>query len=538
MPQLINNIDSFFKEFPQTVFKRMGLITIGLDTKGDIQYANPYLLKITGYTRKEVINKNWFSLFIPEDKQENINNVQAEVLEKDLRSHHINDILTKDGRTLTISWNNTQIKNPKGDSIGTLSIGADITKHKKAEAELQHQLKELTALHCIATAGSRAKSVDELIELTTQILGDTLYSDNFGLVLMNQDGQTLTPHPSYRGIPAESMKIEQSIETGICGRAVRSGKPQRVSDTSKDRDYIMLKADTCSELTVPLYVNERTFGVINAESTQINAFSEKDEQLLTTFANQLTIAIEKSQLFESTQRQTREITALYDTALATSNILDTQELIHQLYEQIKNLFPLDTFLLTTYDRQAEEITVTYIMEEGQELQDWIGQKFPIQESGLIGWVTRNQESLLVRDMQVEKLPVKPKHSANPARSWLGVPLTARGSTIGAISVQSFTPNVFDQNHQRLLESITSQVAVTLENSRLVEQTRTSLEQLSALHDIDLVINSSLDLRVTLNILLDQVIEKLDVNASAVLLLNPHSKMLEYAAGRGFQLPLD
>jgi putative nucleotidyltransferase with HDIG domain len=69
---------------------------------------------------------------------------------------------------------------------------------------------------------------------------------------------------------------------------------------------------------------------------------------------------------------------------------------------------------------------------------------------------------------------------------------------------------------------------------LVEQTQNRLQRLSALHDIDLVINSSLDLRVTMNILLDQVIEKLNVDAASVMLLNTKTQLLEFAAGRGFR----
>ncbi len=116
---------------------------------------------------------------------------------------------------------------------------------------------------------------------------------------------------------------------------------------------------------------------------------------------------------------------------------------------------------------------------------------------------------------------------------MGVPLVTRGYVIGAISVESYDPNKYNENHRRLLESIAAQAAIALDNARLLEQTQNQIERLAALHDIDLVINSSLDLRVTLNILLDQVVEKLNVDAAAVLLLNPRSQILEYTAGRGF-----
>ena len=88
--------------------------------------------------------------------------------------------------------------------------------------------------------------------------------------------------------------------------------------------------------------------------------------------------------------------------------------------------------------------------------------------------------------------------------------------------------------QRLLESLAAQLANTIDNAQLTEKTQSQIERLKALHDIDQAINSSLDLQVTLNILLDQVIEKLQVDAVAVLLLNPKSNILEYSASRGFR----
>jgi len=66
------------------------------------------------------------------------------------------------------------------------------------------------------------------------------------------------------------------------------------------------------------------------------------------------------------------------------------------------------------------------------------------------------------------------------------------------------------------------------------QIQRQLERLSALHTINAVIAGSLDLRLTLNIALEHVVTQLSVDAADILLLNPHSQILEYAAGRGFQ----
>jgi PAS domain S-box-containing protein/putative nucleotidyltransferase with HDIG domain len=67
-----------------------------------------------------------------------------------------------------------------------------------------------------------------------------------------------------------------------------------------------------------------------------------------------------------------------------------------------------------------------------------------------------------------------------------------------------------------------------------EQIQLQLRRLAALRTIDLAISSSLDLRVVLNVLLDQIVTQLDADAAALLLLNPHTQTLEFGGGRGFR----
>ena len=265
-------------------------------------------------------------------------------------------------------------------------------------------------------------------------------------------------------------------------------------------------------------------------------YKQDDLKLLIAIANQLSTIIEKFQLQEKQQQRTKELIGLYETALATSSIQDSKSLYEKLYAQVKDLFPLDAFLIARSDSADGTMEISFAMEEDKPINDLIGEKFSKEESGLLGWMIFNKKSFLSSDVSVEKLPVDSPQSGKPTKAWLGVPLIVKGYTIGGISVQSFEANVFNENHQRLLESMAAQVAIALDNTRLLEQTQEQLNRLAALHDIDLVINSSLDLRVTLNILLDQVVEKLNIDAASVLLFNPRTQMLEYHCRARIPIP--
>ncbi|MCK5793971.1 MAG: GAF domain-containing protein, partial [Anaerolineales bacterium] len=192
------------------------------------------------------------------------------------------------------------------------------------------------------------------------------------------------------------------------------------------------------------------------------------------------------------------------------------------------------FLLMEYDMLDETSTIAFAMEEGKPIEEWLGRTFEISESGLIGWVIQQGKPFLSSDLTSDTLPVKILFNGKPNHSWLGVPLITKGKVVGGLSVQAFAPNIFNENHLHLLESLAAQLANAVDNAQLAEKSQRQIEQLKALHDIDLAINSSLDLRVTLNIILDQVIEKLQIDAAAILLLNLKSNMLEHTVSRGFR----
>lgn len=514
----------FFEEHPGLLIKVFSLIKIT-----DINQAAFDLFECKN--EKEILD-SFVSTLITESL-DTIHQIFAAILAEKIIFEGETSIRTIHGKQKTVFFR-MNLPDFKSHTKTTLMNIIDVSSRIRIEEDLKRKLKELTVLHSIATAGTESKHINELIERTTNILGETLFPNNFGIMIVDEQSQTIYPHPSYRGIGQEAINLHEPLNKGITGRAACTQKPQRVADVLKDDDYLQINTDTRSELSVPVIVDGKAIWIINTESNFINAYSEADEQLLSTLANQLTLALEKMRLSETQQRQTREITALYETAISTSGLLDSEKLLNRIFLQVTDLFPLDTFMVVFYEEDTEDIHIVAAMEENRVLSEWVDQRIPLKDCGLTGWVIKNQKTLLIRDMKTNHLPQKPKVMTRPARSWLGVPLITHDQTIGAISVQSFQPYVYDENHSRLLESMAAQIATALDNARLIEQTQSRMQRLAALHDIDLVINSSLDLRVTLNILLDQVIEKLGVDAAAVMLLNPQNQQLEFSAGRGFK----
>jgi len=121
----------------RNLFTIAPLAIIFWDEHTYIQEWNNHAEKIFGWTKEEVIGRNFFDFLIPVHEKDNIKNVVNVLLDNQISSHVINDNLTRSGRFITCEWNNTTLYDDKGNIKGVLSLGEDITEKSKAEKSLE-----------------------------------------------------------------------------------------------------------------------------------------------------------------------------------------------------------------------------------------------------------------------------------------------------------------------------------------------------------------------------------------------------------------
>ncbi len=173
--------------------------------------------------------------------------------------------------------------------------------------ETRQRADEMAVLHHVAVQTAVIMDVDELLQRTTEMIAASLYPDMFGFVLFDEEKQVLIPHASYHGLTPEQRKTPVSLHESIVSYVVRSGQMWNAADVSHDPFYRNLVPKTRSQIAVPLMVKGRIFGVINAESPRLSAFSESDARFLTTLAGQVAVAIEQARLYEALQRHANEL---------------------------------------------------------------------------------------------------------------------------------------------------------------------------------------------------------------------------------------
>jgi len=117
---------------------------------------------------------------------------------------------------------------------------------------------------------------------------------------------------------------------------------------------------------------------------------------------------------------------------------------------------------------------------------------------------------------------------------ISVPLRTQNDVVGVMHLGLSQAHRLTEAEMRLLTAIAEMAGNSLHRAILHEQTEQRLQRLAALRAIDSAISTSFDLNFTLNVLLQQVVTQLRVDATAVLLFNPRTGVLEFAAGKGFR----
>lgn len=113
------------------------LVSIMLDRDGRVLYCNGYFLELTGWRRQDVEGGDWFDRFVPDERRAELRAVFAALLAgRREATHFTNEIVTRSGERRLMHWNNSVLRSPTGEAIGTASVAEDITERRKLEEQV------------------------------------------------------------------------------------------------------------------------------------------------------------------------------------------------------------------------------------------------------------------------------------------------------------------------------------------------------------------------------------------------------------------
>jgi len=169
----------------------------------------------------------------------------------------------------------------------------DVTEVKRVEEDLRRHLDELRVVAAVAEVVADATDEDTLLQRATALIRDTFFPDNCGFLLRDGSAPLLHHARSFHSRRPREELLPIGLGSGTCGHVAESGQARRIDDTSLDPEYLPLEPGMRSEVCVPLKAGPRVLGVLDAESAQPAAFTERDERLLAVVASHVASALER-----------------------------------------------------------------------------------------------------------------------------------------------------------------------------------------------------------------------------------------------------
>jgi len=204
--------------------------------------------------------------------------------------------------------------------------------------------------------------------------------------------------------------------------------------------------------------------------TLAQAFNSMTEQLQTVISNLEQRVADRTQALE---RRSAYLQAAAQVGHAAASILDPDQLIREAVELIRERFDLYYVGLFLVDETREWAVLQSGTGEAGQAMLARGHRIRIGE-GMVGWSVANEQARVAHD--VGRDAVRLSTSELPlTRSEAALPLISRGQAIGALTVQSDQPAAFDEETIVMLQTMTDQVAVALENARLFAKTQEAAE---------------------------------------------------------------
>jgi PAS domain S-box-containing protein len=313
------------------MLERVRLIAVGLDTSGNVTFCNDFVLSLTGWQRDEVIGKNWFEHFLPDEVRDQTRQLfLTSIRTGSFPPHFENEIQTRQGARRLIRWSNRVLRDPHGAVSGTSSIGDDITEHKQAEDRIRRQLEHLTALREIDRVITASFDLHLSLEMIlTQViarLGVTAAS----VLMFNTTSQVLE-FAAGRGFHTKAIeRTRLRLGEGHAGRAALDLRLVQVSNLREPDNQLitpfLAEEGFVSYFGVPLIAKGEVKGVLEIFHAAPLDPDEEWLDFLNALAGQTAIAIDNAKLFGALQRSKIELTMAYDATIeGWSRALDLRD---------------------------------------------------------------------------------------------------------------------------------------------------------------------------------------------------------------------
>lgn len=524
------------REFNENLIRSVetGILLEGADDS--IQYANPRLCELVGYSEAELIGKPSAILLSP---------AMSALVDRKAAGRRFGEkgryeaaLLRRDGVEVPVLVNATPFFE---DNIfsGTLTAFNDISQRKRTE-------RTLLALNAAAIAVRQAVEPqavyrtisDEVRKLGFSSLGlsysaveqrvhlehfslvgelkeawseaDQAFAAAFGPIALQDVPEFRRPletgKAEFLAAPSEAASLSVAERIGMSSRVVRSALARQ------------------SGVLAPLVSQQRVTGIFVVLGEDL---SEDDLPAFEAFANQASVALDNAWLLAAERKERLRAETMGQVARILSSTLRLDDALLQVMQQLRAILPYDNSALFLLHDGAMVCRAA----EGDQAGWWLERSLSVENYPLLQAMTTTRQTTLVSDTRSEPLWIDAQSVIHLA-SWIGAPLLAESQLFGMLAVDKAEHGYYTVEDQQLLTVFADQVSVAIQRAQHFNDAQQRLRELSSLVQVSASLAGASDLSAVLDAVLGSACDLLDCHRGVIALVEEPGLRLKVVAERG------
>lgn len=415
-------------------------------------------------------------------------------------------------------------------TVAVLNARTYARSQKQKQQELIRR-QIATHLQELATIINATLDLNDVLDLILEHIAIVIPYDS-AMVMLLEEQELVANAVSKLGKEHIGFKIDAAQHI-FFQQALLLQYPSVFSDVTQNTFWKLqhppFLENTKAWIGAPLVIRKHLIGILTMHHNEAGYFDNADLELVNTFANQASVAIENAQLYRREQEKVKQFKTVAKIGRRITETRDLQKLLEVVITGLHHDLGYEFITVFLHDSHSDTLLPKIASDIPPDKISALEAKLPLQGPGVISTAGRTEETILINDVNAfEGYYSGPGRES--VRSELAIPLITHEHFIGVLDLQSSQLRSFSPEDVSLAQTVADQLAVAIETADLLEDRDQRIAELTTFNQIGSAITDPSHPGETLIAILERIKTLYQVEATSLMLLNGDTLTFEVAVG--------